>query len=617
MRLFFQLFSLLLITSFISFAQNNSVRPGTAESYSNVPVQLNSDASGILFFDDMNGDNTVAGLEARGWVVLDEDGGGTTPPFNQGDVTVFTAYEGPDDGYTFSNYQGANGFLIDQWLISPEITVAAGDTLKFWHRSPDANPFDDSIYVRYSTTAGITPADFDMNWGRYLVSETGWAQWTGTFSTSGTVRFAIQYYITDGGPSGNNSNYVGLDYFEVTGSGGGGTITIAQAIEDLDMDFIPDRLGQTVTVEGVVFSPNYQTTNNSFYISDGTAGTDIFMYSPPLYTWNMGDLLTITGEVSQYNGMTEIIPADSSGWVFVSSGNPTPDPTVLTLAQYKADPEMYEGSLVGFVSLSLVGGTWPAAGSSANLSLSDGADTVVFRIDNDTDIDGQPEPTWPSDVIGIGSQYDNSVPYDGGYQIFPRYYATDFLPAGTLVPVELTSFSANVSDGNVILNWTTATELNNSGFEVERKAGGEFQTIAFVLGNGTTTEQHNYSYADNNLNSGSYTYRLKQVDYDGTFAYSNEVNVEITTPVKFELSQNYPNPFNPTTKINFSIPQNSEVTLTVFNVLGQKVKTLVQGFMEAGKHTINFDASGFNSGIYLYKLEAGNFSEVRKMTLLK
>ena len=617
MRLFFQLFSLLLISSFISFAQNNSVRTGTADSYSNVPVQLNSDASGILFFDDMNGDNTVAGLEARGWVVLDEDGGGTTPPFNQGDVTVFTAYEGPDDGYTFSNYQGANGFLIDQWLISPEITVAAGDTLKFWHRSPDANPFDDSIYVRYSTTAGITPADFDMNWGRYLVSETGWAQWTGTFSTSGTVRFAIQYYITDGGPSGNNSNYIGLDYFEVTGSGGGGTITIAQAIEDLDMDFIPDRLGQTVTVEGVVFSPNYQTTNNSFYISDGTAGTDIFMYSPPLYTWNMGDLLTITGEVSQYNGMTEIIPADSSGWVFVSSGNPTPDPTVLTLAQYKADPEMYEGSLVGFVSLSLVGGTWPAAGSSANLSLSDGADTVVFRIDNDTDIDGQPEPTWPSDVIGIGSQYDNSVPYDGGYQIFPRYYATDFLPAGTLVPVELTSFSANVSDGNVILNWTTATELNNSGFEVERKAGGEFQTIAFVLGNGTTTEQHNYSYADNNLNSGSYTYRLKQVDYDGTFAYSNEVNVEITTPVKFELSQNYPNPFNPTTKINFSIPQNSEVTLTVFNVLGQKVKTLVQGFMEAGKHTINFDASGFNSGIYLYKLEAGNFSEVRKMTLLK
>ena len=366
----------------------------------------------------------------------------------------------------------------------------------------------------------------------------------------------------------------------------------------------------------MVFSPNYQTTNNSFYISDGTAGTDIFMYSPPLFTWNMGDLLTITGEVSQYNGMTEIIPADSSGWVFQSSGNPTPDPIVLTLAQYKADPEMYEGSLVGFISLNKVSGTWPTAGTSANLSLSDGADTVVFRIDSDTDIDGQPEPTWPSDVIGIGSQYDSSVPYDDGYQIFPRYYATDFLPPGTL-PVELTSFSANVSDGNVVLKWSTATEINNSGFEIERKSNGDYRTIAFIQGYGTTTNEHNYSYTDNNLKNGVYTYRLKQVDYDGTFAYSNEINVEVSTPVKFELSQNYPNPFNPSTKISFSIPQNSEVTLTIFNVLGQEVTKLVNGFMEAGNHTIDFNAAGFNSGIYFYKLEAGNFSEVRKMTLLK
>ncbi len=99
-------------------------------------------------------------------------------------------------------------------------------------------------------------------------------------------------------------------------------IPISQAIEDLDNDFIPDHLGETVTIQGVVFSPNYQTSNNSFYISDGTAGTDIFMYSPPLYTWNMGDMLEITGVVNQYNGMTEIIPDDSTGWVFISSGNP-------------------------------------------------------------------------------------------------------------------------------------------------------------------------------------------------------------------------------------------------------------------------------------------------------
>ena len=614
MRLLFQFFCLLLISSFISFAQNNGAKTQFHETWQ--PVSYDGNALAI-FTDDMNGDNTPAGLLARGWYFDDVDGVGSTTIY-QGVTSVFNAYEGPDTGYVAQNYNGAagGGLLIDQWLISPEVTVNAGDTLQFWHRSPDGSSYPDPLQVWISSTAGTTHTDFDIQVGStFYGSTSGWAQWVGTFPNSGTVRFAVRYYSTNGGPGGSETDYVGFDYFEVLGAGST-TITIAQAIEDLDNDFVPDRLGQTVTVEGVVFSPNYQTTNNSFYISDGTAGTDIFMYSPPLFTWNMGDLLTITGEVSQYNGMTEIIPADSSGWVFQSSGNPTPDPIVLTLAQYKADPEMYEGSLVGFISLNKVSGTWPTAGTSANLSLSDGADTVVFRIDSDTDIDGQPEPTWPSDVIGIGSQYDSSVPYDEGYQIFPRYYASDFLPPGTL-PVELTSFSANVSDGNVVLKWSTATEINNSGFEIERKSNGEYRTIAFIQGYGTTTNEHNYSYTDNNLNNGAYTYRLKQVDYDGTFAYSNEINVEVSTPVKFELSQNYPNPFNPSTKISFSIPQNSEVTLTIFNVLGQEVTKLVNGFMEAGNHTIDFNAAGFNSGIYFYKLEAGNFSEVRKMTLLK
>jgi len=325
--------------------------------------------------------------------------------------------------------------------------------------------------------------------------------------------------------------------------------------------------------------------------------------------------LQITGEVSQYNGMTEIIPADSSGWVFQSAGNPTPNPIVITLAQYKANSEMYEGSLVGFASLTLVSGTWPAAGSSANLSFSDGMDTVVFRIDSDTDIDGQPEPTWPRDILGIGSQFDSSTPPDGGYQIFPRYYATDFLPPGT-IPVELTSFTASVNPGSVTLSWSTATETNNQGFEIQRNNGSEFYAIGFVTGNGTTTEINNYSYTDRNLTAGNYSYRLKQVDFNGRYEYSNVINVDVA-PEQFELSQNYPNPFNPSTTINFSIPQSSIVTLKVFNTLGQEVKTLVNQNMESGVHSISFDASELNSGIYFYRLDAGQFTEVRKMTLIK
>ncbi|HSW55042.1 MAG TPA: T9SS type A sorting domain-containing protein [Ignavibacteriaceae bacterium] len=189
---------------------------------------------------------------------------------------------------------------------------------------------------------------------------------------------------------------------------------------------------------------------------------------------------------------------------------------------------------------------------------------------------------------------------------------------GDLVPVEFTSFSSVVDGSNVILNWSTATELNNFGFEVQRSiAGNEFVTVGFVNGHGTTTEAKDYRFVDANLTAGNYSYRLKQVDFNGTFSYSDEVNVDVTSPAQFELSQNYPNPFNPSTTIKFSIPQSSNVSLKIFNTLGQEVSTLINQNMESGLHTINFDASQLNSGIYFYKLDAGSYSQVKKMTLLK
>ncbi|MDZ7623509.1 MAG: T9SS type A sorting domain-containing protein [Ignavibacteriaceae bacterium] len=189
---------------------------------------------------------------------------------------------------------------------------------------------------------------------------------------------------------------------------------------------------------------------------------------------------------------------------------------------------------------------------------------------------------------------------------------------GDLVPVEFTSFSSVVDGSNVILNWSTATELNNFGFEVQRSiAGNEFATVGFVNGHGTTTEAKDYRFVDANLTAGNYTYRLKQVDFNGTFSYSDEVSADVTSPAQFELSQNYPNPFNPSTTIKFSIPQSSNVSLKIFNTLGQEVSTLINQNMESGVHTINFDASQLNSGIYFYRLEAGSYSEVRKMTLIK
>ena len=188
----------------------------------------------------------------------------------------------------------------------------------------------------------------------------------------------------------------------------------------------------------------------------------------------------------------------------------------------------------------------------------------------------------------------------------------------TVVPVELTSFIANVSNGNVVLNWTTATELNNQGFEVERKtADGQFTTIGHVQGNGTTTERKEYSFTDANAQIGSYSYRLKQVDFNGTFEYSNEIFVDVTAPLEFALDQNYPNPFNPTTTINFSIAEPSFVKLAVYNLLGEEVKVLKNENMSAGTFNVSFDAASLPSGMYLYKIETAQYSSVRKMMLMK
>ncbi len=411
-----KLLTLFLLLGVISFSYAESGDKNARTNNTN-KIDVVKDAitpastSAVLFEDNFNGSNTVAALQSRGWVVLDVDGGGTTAAFYQGSASVFPAFEGPDTGYVASNYNGANGMYINHWLISPSITVHAGDTLTFKHRSPDNNPYDDSIYVRWSPTAGITPADFTQTWGRYLVSETGWATWTGTFPANGTVRFAIQYYHTDGGPTGNYSNYMGIDKLQV-------------------------------------LSP-------------------------------------------------------------------------------------------------------------------------------------------------------------------------------VQVPVELISFAASVNDGNVTLTWSTATETNNKGFDIQRRVGdGEFVTVGHIAGKGTTTEKQNYSFTDKNLEVGVYTYRLKQVDLDGKYSYSNMIDAEIVRPAVFALDQNYPNPFNPATKITFSLAVDSKVTLSVYNVLGQQVATLVNGTLTAGSHSAQFDASALQSGVYFAKIDAkgidgSNFSSVKKMILSK
>lgn len=403
-------FFMILFAASLGLAQDQFGQRGDHKIVLDAPVQNYTPEMVIKFSDDFNAANDEASLNARGWVTVNVDGGGTTSWFT-GNPTVFVSYEGPDSGYVAENYNGANGFYINQWLISPEVTVGAGDTLSFWHMSGGGS-WDDSLVVHISSTAGTTPADFDISFPIFRAAQTDWTQYIETFPSAGTVRFAIQYLIYDGGPSGTHSNYVGIDLAEVFGT----------------------------------------------------------------------------------------------------------------------DP----------------------------------------------------------------------------------------------IPVELSAFTASVSETNVQLNWTTATETNNKGFQLERSLNdGQFVAVDFINGAGTTTEGKEYSYVDRGLESGTYTYRLKQIDYNGAFSFSQPVVVEVNAvPDNFDLSQNYPNPFNPSTAINFALPVDSKVMLKVHNIIGQEVATLVNGSYSAGVHKVNFDASNLTSGLYIYTISAAgidgsSYNMTRKMMLTK
>ncbi|MCX8105657.1 MAG: choice-of-anchor D domain-containing protein [Ignavibacterium album] len=199
-----------------------------------------------------------------------------------------------------------------------------------------------------------------------------------------------------------------------------------------------------------------------------------------------------------------------------------------------------------------------------------------------------------------------------------------------IIPVEIKTFYASVDGNNVNLSWTTVTEINNKGFEIYRKPvisnqssgeNTEWKIIGFVNGKGTTTEPQNYSFSDKNLNAGKYLYRLKQIDFDGSFKYYNEIEVSVGIPQQFSLEQNYPNPFNPVTKIVYTIPAvgKNPVTLKIFDVLGNEVATLVNENQDAGRYEVMFDAGkyGLASGIYFYQLKYGEQSDIKKFVLMK
>ena len=197
---------------------------------------------------------------------------------------------------------------------------------------------------------------------------------------------------------------------------------------------------------------------------------------------------------------------------------------------------------------------------------------------------------------------------------------------GTLnstVPVELVSFSAQVIAEGIKLAWLTASETDNFGFDVERGASRDtFTKIGFVPGNGTTATERHYQFLDDKVSSGIVFYRLKQIDLNGSFEYSNVIAVAVTGPKSFTLSQNYPNPFNPETRIEFTVPNTSKVEITIYDELGRTIRKLVNEQYGTGTYSITWDSKNdagqlVASGLYLYAIKSGQFTSTRKMIFLK
>ena len=213
-----------------------------------------------------------------------------------------------------------------------------------------------------------------------------------------------------------------------------------------------------------------------------------------------------------------------------------------------------------------------------------------------------------------------------------RFYDEGFSSSGGIelasvswddsMPAELTSFAVILEGNKAKLVWQTAIEINNYGFEIHRSSNeNNWEKLAFVEGHGNSSSPKDYSFIDHNSYLGELRYRLKQIDNDGNFEYSETVFVNAVSPTHFELKQNYPNPFNPVTKIIFTIPSNvgtsCDLSLRIFDLLGNEIITLIDESKNPGTYEVFWDAGNQPSGVYFYKIEAANFSKTMKMILLK
>lgn len=357
-------------------------------------------------------------------------------------------------------------------------------------------------------------------------------------------------------------------------------------------------------------------------------------FDPPYtsYTWEDMDgntaVITIAGDIAASRGIFVVNSAGNSGFhatrntlgapadgdsviaigAVTSSGSRSSFSSVGPTVDGRIKPDvMAMGSNVYYASL-FGNGYSNGSGTSFSCPLVSGVAALLLS--------ANPEiaPMELRDIFYSTSSNSSNPNREFGWGIVNALEALNLMP----VPVELVSLNASLSNGSVILEWVTGAEVNNYGFEVQKKSDNSaFTTIGFVDGNGTTTNRLTYQFTDVNLKDSRYYYRLKQIDFDGTSEYSHEIMVDIPALADFILHQNYPNPFNPSTKIRFTIPERSMVKISVHDILGREVRVLFNKETDSGTTEVELDGTSLASGNYVVRMTAGTINKSQKITLLK
>ena len=511
---------------------------------------------------------------------------------------------GPPDGITHyykleesgSPYKDSFGFT-DAISSNPPtmVTGIVGNAQNFSGTEtidiPDDNVSDwepnGSFSLEFWMKTTATPPNVNVAIGRDDNSS-GLIWWVG-FNTNGTVSFQLKNTVN-----------------EVASVGG-----IGPVVNDGNWHLITAVRDGDLSKNYLYFDGNKIDSASQTYTATFEGNTDInigYLNLDPFYYFN-GSL----DEVAMYNvalPQSEIQQHYDNGQIGHGYNEVINTPSNLIAVKSVADTTNVDlvwndnsSNELGFI-------IQRAAGDTVNATGYTNIDTVGADVTTYTDTTTSDTTTYTYRIYGYNSELVSD--FSNKAQIT------------TAVPVELTSFAANISDGKVIVSWQTATEINNSGFSIQRSNDNvSYKEIAFVQGHGTTTDKSVYSYTDNSALSGKYYYRLKQVDFNGSFSYTSSIEVNIGIPKNFSLDQNYPNPFNPSTTIRFALPTNAKVSIKLYNTLGQEVVNILNNEqLNAGVHQTVFNASNFSSGVYFYRLEAkgdngSSFAKTMRMVLIK